>query len=164
MAGSLAIRAWEELKAEFEAIATWIDLNGVYYPRYDTAYPDNLTGRSPLNKEQIKRLGKLTGIDFVKLASHNKNSGPQISFDRPELSPCLANIKDKNSSDYIEALGIICAGSRKLEERPRADMPGFEACTIDQQRQQEYAVRQQIELRNRQAINNGEKIYDTHAQ
>jgi hypothetical protein len=51
-----------------------------------------------------------------------------------------------------------------LEERPRADMPGFEACTIDQQRQQEYMVRQQIELRNRQAINKGQKLYDIPAQ
>jgi hypothetical protein len=151
-------------KTEFESIATWIDLNGVYYPRYDTAYPNNLTGRSPLNNEQIKRLSILTGIPFVKFAAHNKNSGPQISFDRPELSPCLAKIKDKNSSEYIEALGIISTGSRMLEQRPRADMPGFQACTIDQQRQQEYAARQQIELRNRQAIQEGQKIYDSHSQ
>jgi len=147
-------------KNEFETIATWIDLNGVYYPRYDTAYPDNLTGRSPLNNEQIERLSVLTGIPFVKLAAHNNNSGPQISFDRPGLSPCLAKIKDTSSPEYIEALAIICAGSRMLEERPRADMPGFEACTIDQQRQQEYVARQQIELRNRQAINKGQKLYD----
>ncbi len=149
---------------EFETIATWIDLNGVYYPRYDTAYPDNLTGRSPLNNEQIERLSALTGIHFVKLAAHNNNSGPQVSFDRPELSPCLGKIKETNSPEYIEALAIICAGSRMLEERPRADMPGFEACTIDQQRQQEYAARQQIELRNRQAINKGQKIYDIPSQ
>jgi len=151
-------------KSEFETIVTWIDLNGVYYPRYDTAYPDNLTGRSPLNNEQIKRLSELTGIPFVKFAAHNKNSGPQISFDRPELSPCLTKFKNTNSPDYVEALGIICAGSRMLEERPRADMQGFEACDIDRQRQVRYVMRQQIELRNRKAIQKGQKIYDTHSQ
>jgi hypothetical protein len=147
-------------ESEFETIVTWIDLNGVYYPRYDTAYPDNLTGRSPLNNDQIKRLSELTGIPFVKFAAHNNNSGPQVSFDRPELSPCLAKFEDKNSPEYIEALSIICAGCRMLEQRPRADMPGFEACTVDQQRQEKYVMRQQIELRNRQAIQKGQKLYD----
>jgi hypothetical protein len=149
-------------KSEFETIVTWIDLNGVYYPRYDTAYPDNLTGRSPLNNEQIERLSELTGIPFVKFAAHNSNSGPQVSFDRPEISPCLAKFKDKKGPEYIEALGIICAGSRMLEEHPRADMPGFEACTVDQQRQEKYVMRQQIESRNRKAIQKGQKIYDSH--
>jgi len=100
----------------------------------------------------------------VKLAAHNNNSGPQVSFDRPELSPCLGKIENKDSPEYIEALAIICAGSRMLELRPRADMPGFQACTIDQQRQKEYVARQQIELRNRQAITNGQKLYDISAQ
>jgi hypothetical protein len=151
-------------KSEFEAIVTWIDLNGVYYPRYDTAYPDNLTGRSPLNNEQIERLSVLTSIPFAKLAIHNKNIGPQISFDRPELSPCLAKFKDKTNPEYIEALGIICAGSRMLNERPRADMPGFQACAVDQQRQRQYVKRQQIELSNRKAIKKGQKLYDTETQ
>jgi len=151
-------------KNEFETIATWIDLNGVYYPRYDTAYPDNLTGRSPLNNEQIKRLSELTGIPFVKLAAHNNNSGPQLSFDRPGLSPCLAQFINTSSPEYIEALSIICTGSRMLQERPRADMPGFQACTIDRERQEKYVMRQQIELRNRQAINKGQKLYDAPAQ
>ena len=154
--------------AEFETIVTWIDLNGPYYPRYDSAYPDNLTGRSPLNNKQVERLSELTGIPFVKLAAHNNNSGPQLSFDRPHLSPCLAKFKDTSpprwtsNPKYIEALDIIRAGSRMLQERPRADMPGFQACILDQQRQQEYAVRQQIESRNRQAIRQGQKRYDTH--
>ena len=47
-----------------------------------------------------------------------------------------------------------------LARRPRADMPGFEACPIDQQRQQKYARQQQIERANRQAIEAHEKRYD----
>ena len=151
-------------KTEFETIVTWIDLNGPYYPRYDSAYPDNLTGRSPLNNKQIERLSMLTGIPFVKLAAHNNNSGPQLSFDRPHLSPCLAKFKDVGNPKYIEALAIIRAGNRMLQERPRADMPDFQACTVDRERQQEYAMRQQIELRNRGAIRKGQKLYDTRSQ
>jgi len=159
------IRAGRRLNsAEFETIVTWIDLNGPYYPRYDSAYPDNLTGRSPLNNKQIDRLSKLTGVPFAKLANHNNNSGPQLSFDRPHLSPCLANFKDTSDSEYIEALSIIRAGSRMLQERPRADMPGFQACTVDQKRQEQYVMRQQTELRNRQAIRKGQKLYDAHPQ
>ena len=47
-----------------------------------------------------------------------------------------------------------------LQQRPRADMPGFEACPVDQQRQQNYIMRQQAEARNRKAIQNGQKRYD----
>ncbi len=145
---------------EFERIVTWIDLNGPYYPRYDCAYPDNLTGRCPLDNEQLKRLTELTGVPFAKLAAHNINTGLQISFDRPHLSPCLAKFEDKNHPGYLEALEIIESGKKMLQQRPRADMPGFEACTIDQQRQLTYTMRQQAEARNRKAIQNGKKLYD----
>jgi hypothetical protein len=147
-------------KAEFESIVTWIDLNGPYYPRYDSAYPDNLAGRSPLDSKQLNRLGKLTGVPFAKLANHSTNLGPQVSFDRPQLSPCLQRFEDTNDPRYIEALAIIQAGSRMLQERPRADMDGFQACLLDQRRQQVYTMRQQIELRNRRAISEGGKLYE----
>jgi len=148
-------------KEEFDRIITWIDLNAPYYPRYDCAYPANLTGRCPLDNEQLQRLTELTGVPFAKLATHNKNAGPQVSFDRPHLSPCLAKFESTADPNYIEALGIIEAGKRMLEHRPRADMPGFEPCTIDQQRQQNYAIRLQIEKRNRQAIREDRKLYDS---
>ena len=148
-------------KEEFDRIITWIDLNAPYYPRYDCAYPANLTGRCPLDDGQLKRLTELTGVPFAKLATHNKNAGPQISFDRPHLSPCLAQFESTTDPNYIEALEIIEAGKRMLEHRPRADMPGFEPCAIDQQRQQNYAIRRQIEKRNRQAIREDRKLYDS---
>jgi len=146
---------------EFDRIATWIDLNAPYYPRYDCAYPANLTGRCPLDDKQLDRLTELTGVPFAKLAIHNKNAGPQISFDRPRLSPCLANFEDTTDPDYVEALRIIEAGMRMLEQRPRADMPGFEACAVDQQRQRDYAMRQREEMRHRRAIRDGRKRYDS---
>jgi len=151
-------------EAEFETIVTWIDLNAPYYPRYDCAYPENLTGRSPLNNKQLQRLSELTKVPFSRIAAHNSNLGPQVSFDRPELSPCLQKFKDHTEPEYLEALAIIEAGSQMLKNRPRADMPGFEACSIDQQRQQHYIARQQIELNNRRSIQDGLKIYDTPPQ
>ncbi|UCD52742.1 MAG: hypothetical protein JSW27_08910, partial [Phycisphaerales bacterium] len=150
----------ELTKDEFERIVTWIDINATYYPRYDSAYPENLAGRSPLNNDQIKRLTELTGVPLAKLARYNSNLGPQVSFDRPELSPCLVKIEDPNGPAYAEALAIIQAGKDMLAQRPRADMPGFLACEIDQQRQQKYARQERIEQANRKAIAENAKRYD----
>ena len=146
---------------EFERIVTWIDINGTYYPRYDCAYPDNLTGRSPLTNAQLQRLGDLTGVPFGKLAQHNANRGPQVSFDRPHLSPCLAAFSSTDDPNYVEALSIIQAGKEMLAQRPRADMPGFVACETDRRRQQKYLERQQVAARHRQAIQEGAKLYDS---
>ena len=151
-------------EAEFETIVTWIDLNAPYYPSYGCAYPDNLAGRSPLSDPQIKRLTEITGTPFAKLANYKTNLGPQISFDRPELSPCLNKFKDTSDPGYIEALAIIQAGSRMLQKRPRADMEDFMPCPLHQQRQQRYSMRQQIELRNRQAIRKDQKRYDARSR
>jgi hypothetical protein len=150
-----------DLPAEdFERLVTWIDLNGPYYPRYDTAYPDHLSGRSPLNNAQVQRLSEMTGVPLNKLAHFNSNLGPQVSFARPELSPCLSQLADANSPAYAEALAIIRSGQRTLQQRPRADMSGFQACDIDQQRQARYATREEIEARNRAAIQSGRKQYE----
>lgn len=154
----------ELTEEEFERIVTWIDINATYYPRYDCAYPANLTGRCPLDDRQIKRLTELTGVPFAKLAVHNRKAGPQISFDRPHLSPCLKKFKDKTAPEYIEALGIIEAGGRMLAQRPRADMPGFEACPVDRRRENSYVMRQQVEMNNRRAIREDRKLYDADLQ
>ncbi len=146
---------------DFERLATWIDLNGPYYPRYDTTFPDHLSGRSPLNNAQVKRLSQITGVPLDKLAHFNSNLGPQVSFARPELSPCLEQVADANSPEYAEALAIIQSGQRTLSQQPRADMSGFQACDIDQQRQARYATREQIEARNRAAIQSGRKQFET---
>ncbi|MHC4627744.1 MAG: HzsA-related protein [Planctomycetota bacterium] len=149
---------------DFERIVTWIDLNAPYYPRYDCAYPDNLTGRCPLDNKQIKRLTELTGVPFARLATHNRKAGPQVSFDRPRLSPCLARFEDRNCPEYLEAVAIIEAGREMLAKRPRADMPGFEACPTDQRRQRDYAMRQQVEMSSRRAISEGRELYDRDLQ
>ncbi|UCG46591.1 MAG: hypothetical protein JSU94_13915 [Phycisphaerales bacterium] len=151
-------------KEELQTIAAWIDINGPYYPFYESAYPDNLAGRSPLDDNQLRRLTELTGVQFARLAGHSANAGPQISFDRPELSPCIQKLKDSNDVRYVEALAIIQAGGRMLHERPRADMAGFVPCPLDRRRLEMYAARQQAESRNRRAIRRGGKLYETPAR
>ncbi|MBE0536536.1 MAG: hypothetical protein IH624_12795 [Phycisphaerae bacterium] len=146
-------------KESFDRIVTWIDINGPYYARYDSAYPHNLSGRSPLDNGQIARLTELTGVPFAQLASHHASRGPQVSFDRPWLSPCLSTL-NKNGDGYAEALAIIEAAAAMLKQRPRADMPGFAAWEVDRRRQEKYAARQAIEFENRRAIRTGDKVYD----
>jgi hypothetical protein len=140
---------------DLDRIVTWIDINAPYYPTYACAYPDNLAGRSPLDKKQLARLEALTGEALSKWAAHNSNQGPRISFDRPELSPCLDKIADKGSAEYAEALAIIEAGAAMLEKRPRADMAGFEPCPKDQEREEKYISRRLEQTLMRAALRSG---------
>ncbi|MHC4665591.1 MAG: hypothetical protein ACYS9T_06490, partial [Planctomycetota bacterium] len=148
-------------KESFDRLVTWIDINGPYYPYYASAYPENLAGRSPLNDEQIQRLSELTGVNLSDLARHSRELGPQVSFDRPQFSPCLEKFAGQNDPNYFGALAIIQAGKDMLERRPRADMPGFQACPLDKQRQRKYAMRRQAELCSRLAIRTGTRVYDS---
>ncbi|NQT53634.1 hypothetical protein HQ576_16370, partial [bacterium] len=145
--------------ASLDRIITWVDINAPYYPHYYSAYPHHPGGRSPLNGKQVKRLGALTGVNFEREGHFSSSTGPHVSFDRPELSPCLAKAK-ADAAKYNEALAIIRAGQAMLARRPRADMPGFRPCEADQRRERKYAMRQRVEARNREAIRNGRKVYD----
>jgi hypothetical protein len=146
-------------KEEMERLTTWVDLNGVYYKDFISAFPNNPVGRSPITEEETQRLQALTGVPFNKLGGFYRTLGPQISFDRPELSPCLKSLK-KNSKKYKEALAIIYKGQERLNENPRLDMPGFEASTKDKERLQKYVFRLSEETKNREAITKGEKRFD----
>jgi len=108
---------------EMKTLNTWIDLNGVYYPEYECAFPNNPSGRSPISHDELKELGKLTGIDFYKLKVHSRKMGPQLSFDRPELSPCLDSVK--SPADRERVLEILALGQERLQATPRCDMDGF---------------------------------------
>jgi len=145
---------------EMDRIITWVDLNGPYYPDYACAYPDSLTGRCPLDNEQLGRLASLCGVPFDQTRSFSSSLGPQISFARPELSPCLDKFQDANDPAYRESLEIIRSGKERLAVKPRCDMPGFVPSEPDQRREAKYAERRRIELRIRGAIRSGEKVYD----
>lgn len=139
---------------------TWIDLNAPYYPTYASAYPDNLGGRAPLDDKQLARLEELTGVPLSQLAGHANNRGPQVSFDRPELSPCLAKFSDKADPQYQEALALIRAGTESLSRRPEADAPGFRPNPTDEWRDAKYLARQQREQQNRDALRVGAKRFE----
>ena len=146
-------------REEMETLCTWIDINGVYYPEYESAYPDNPAGRSPLTSVQLIRLGELTGVNFSKLKDFGRKAGPQISFQRPELSPCLS-LLDKNSAGYLEALEIIRTGKEQLSLRPRADMEGFIPCKEHQVQLEKYLMRQKIEEENNRAVSEGKTLFE----
>jgi len=148
---------------DFDRVVTWIDINAPYYPDYASAYPDNLAGRSPLDGTEIGRLTALTGVHFADRMGFGKDQGPQVCFDRPRLSPCLAGLKDKDGDGYGEALAIIRRGAENLKNQPRGEeLEGFAACPVDQRREEKYTGRQSVEARNREAIRTGIKVYDNN--
>jgi hypothetical protein len=134
-----------------DRLITWIDLNGPYYPTTYCAYPNNPPGRSPLNRKELERLGNLAGFTSKEVTRTDQYKGPMISFDRPELSPCLTAVAD-NQPDRERALAIIREGARRLTERPRADMPGFVPWKKDLERRTHLEKYQKLELDSRRAI------------
>ena len=145
---------------ELARVATWIDLNAVFYPDYCTSYPTNPGGRSPLDGNQVNRLAQLTGRNLQRQFSHGSNQGPLICFDRPERSPALQAFDDRTDPAYLEALAIIQAGQETLAARPDVGMEGFALSGIDLWREQKYQQRRAIELRYRAAIRAGQTWYD----
>lgn len=142
-------------KEEMDRIVTWLDINAPYYPTYNTSFPDNLYGRSPLNGQQLKKLGELTGLNL-----NDRQNAVQVSFDRPEKSPCLEKFSDRNDPACREAVAIIEEGRKALVEKSSAEMADFKPCQVDQTREDKYALRLSIEQRNREAIRTGKKLYD----
>jgi hypothetical protein len=147
---------------ELERVATWIDLNAPYYPSYASAHPQNLAGRSPLNDRQLQRLEERTGVSLRNQADFRSNAGPLVSFDRPELSPCLSRL-DEGSVAWLEALAIIRAGADELAARPEPDHPEFVPSRLDQWREAKYQDRNRQEERRRRAILEGSRVYDVSA-
>jgi len=145
-------------RESFDRIVTWIDINAPYYPVYASAYPGNPYGRSPLATAQLKRLGELTGVDFLDSKRAGETEA-QISFDRPELSRCLLALEDRYAPEYAEALDIIRAGQATLAARPRADMPGFRLDGLAAEREAKYQELARIEADMRRAILDGRKEY-----
>lgn len=77
-----------------------------------------------------------------------------ISFDRAELSPCLATL-EHDPAEHAEALAIIRRGQQQLQARPRADMPGFVPWERDLQRQAQVEKYRGVEQESRKAIREG---------
>jgi len=147
-------------ETERRVLYTWMDVNAAYYPVYESAYPDNIAGRCPLNDTELKRLGVLTGLDFAALNDYHRKAGPQIAFERPELSPCLDVIR-KDKAKYQEALELISTGGQRLRQVPNGSLvENFVPCEKDQERLDRYEYRVNEEARFMKARAGGTKEYD----
>ena len=136
---------------------TWIDLNAVYYPIYESAYPDSPCGRSPISFKDRDRLQQLTGIKISN--RHSDKQEALVFFDRPEMSPILAKM-NKESAEYKEALAIIQSGKEQLAAKPRADMEGFVPSEQHQKALKKYDERAGQEATVYEAIREDKKVYD----
>jgi len=146
---------------ERDRVVAWIDLNAPYYGTYATVYAENPFGRSPLDTAQLKRLAELTGVPVDRANVGAELDGSQVSFTRPELSPCLKALANPADPRRREALAIIRAGRDQLDRLPRADMPGFqpqgEVCRLGLARLEK---RESVESRMREAVVSGGREYD----
>ena len=125
-------------RESLDRIATWIDLNAVYYGTYACTRPYHLGGRAPIDPNGLKRLSELTGMTVT-----DEVRDSYVNLTRPELSLCLtanlppeaggaagtgqARFASTDDPAYAEALAIIRVGALALIERPRMDMPGAQA-------------------------------------
>jgi len=108
-------------RKERELFYAWMDINGVYYPVYESSFDNTLSGRSPLTNEEIEQLKQLTGVNFSALNGHFRILPAMLSFDRPEMSPCLDSVRN-DKVKYYQALSIIKRGGKRLKEFPRGDI------------------------------------------
>jgi len=147
----------ELTREEWERVVTWIDLNAVYYPIYESAYPNSPCGRSPISFEERDRLQKLTQINISN--NHGSRQEALVYFDRPEMSPILAKM-NKEGAEYKEALAIIQSGKERLLSKPRADMEGFTPSEEHQKALDKYEERAAWEAKVYEAVREGKKVYD----
>lgn len=146
---------------EKETLYTWMDLNGVYYPVYESSFGDNWAGRCPLNDEEVREFCKLTGLNFGRLNGWTRNIQAQISFDRPEESPCLDVIRN-DKEKMRQAVAILQKGKKRLKETPRGDIEKeLFLSAKDKAQLSKYAKRIEEEQKNRQCIIEGNKYYDS---
>lgn len=145
---------------EREILYAWMDVNGVYYPVYESAFDSNLAGRSPLSDDEINELEKLTGINFKSLNNHNRPLSAQISFDRPEESPFLDKIRDDKAS-YNRAVAILKTGHERLMATPRGDIESeLIPCYRHRKQLKHYYERLAIEKANNFAIKENKIFLD----
>lgn len=145
---------------EKETLYTWMDLNGVYYPVYESAFDDALAGRCPLTNQEVNQLAELTGISLWNLNNFSRNMQAQIAFDRPELSPILDGIR-KDKEKYKKALAIIKEGKKRLKATPRGDIESkLVPCERHKAMLRKYADKLEKNEEVNSCINEGRKIFD----
>lgn len=145
---------------EKEYLYTWMDLNGVYYPVYESAFDDVLAGRCPLTNEEVNELNRLTGINLWNLNKFSRTMQAQIAFDRPELSPILDGIR-KDNDKYQAALAIIEKGRKRLKKTPRGDIESkLVPCDRHKAMLQKYVRQLKNNMTFNKSIREGKKTFD----
>ncbi len=143
-----------------ETLYAWMDVNGVYYPTYESAFGDNLAGRSPLNKNEVAELMELTGVKLTGLSSLKRKDQAQVSFERPEQSPCLDSIRD-DKAKFDRAVEILKIGQQRLIETPRGDVEeGLVVCEQQRKQLENYAARLSEGVQNTCIIDVSTTRYD----
>lgn len=145
---------------EKEWLYAWMDMNGVYYPVYESAFDNTLAGRSPLTYAEIDCLSELTGVNIRSLNTHSRKTQAQISFDRPEESPILDNIRN-DKSKYNIAVALIELGAERLKKTPRGDIEStLVPCERHEAMLKKYDEKTAEIKASNLKIANGEKYYD----
>ena len=146
---------------EKEWLYAWMDLNGVYYPVYESAFDNTLSGRSPLTYAEIDCLAELTGVNIRGMNTHSRKLQAQISFDRPEESPILDGIRN-DKSKYDIAVALIELGAERLKKTPRGDIESkLVPCERHAAMLEKYNVKVAEIKASNESIANGEKYYET---
>jgi hypothetical protein len=142
-----------------DRVLTWIDINAPYYPDYaGGAFRSNPFGRSPLAQEELKRLGELTGVNFLDHKLAMKQAG-WVNFTRPEWSPCLTGLATQDPR-RAQAVTLLREGGKRLAAGCRPDRPGFRLVDpVEIEQEKKYQARLAQEARMRAAIANGQKQF-----
>ena len=113
-----------------------------------------------MTDEEVKQLSELTGLDFGALNRWQRKQMAQISFDRPEESPCLDVIRN-DKQKMQQAIAILKEGRKRLKETPRGDIEkDLIPCEKHQGQLRKYAVRLEENLKSNCSIAEGDKYYD----
>ncbi|MFI3305620.1 MAG: hypothetical protein R3Y68_03795 [Rikenellaceae bacterium] len=148
---------------EKETIYTWLDLNGGYYPMYESSFDNVYGGRSPLTLGEADELKKLTGLDIRNqqgMSSCRRTEMAQISFDRPEESPCLDIVRD-DKAKYDRVVELIKIGAERLQETPRGDwVDKIVYCERNKEQLKRYVERMEGENQNTWIIDTSVKRFD----
>jgi len=146
-------------RESIDRVVTWIDLNAPYYPEYaGGAFRDHPFGRAPITQAELNRLGKLVDVDFQDRKQQMQHAA-LVNFTRPELSPCLKPLADRDDPRRQEALAILRLGQERLAAHPRPDMPGFRLVDrVEIEQQKKYDLRVAQEAQSRAAIVGGKKL------
>lgn len=148
---------------EKEVLYTWMDINGVYYPVYESAFDATMAGRCPLTNQEINELVNLTGVNFWNLNNYGRTMTAQIAFDRPEKSPCLDAIRS-DKGKYKRAVELITLGKKRLQSTPRGDIEkDLIPCERHKLQLRKYVERLQEEVVNNCSIDSDKRHYEGNA-